>query len=120
MKNCGLRELNMIRRLFFAMLICCCLIMFLDLAAFAQWPLGKDISPGSVKSGDPSGYLTGSGRFQIFVSPNIKGHTFMIDTESGRIWIFKKDNASGDISLQRTPVDQLNDMESQRSVHPKN
>ncbi|MHB8204756.1 MAG: hypothetical protein ACYDHG_13760 [Desulfomonilaceae bacterium] len=110
----------MIRRLFFAMSIYGCLLIFFDLTAFAQWPLGKDLSPATAKSVENSGYLTGSGRFQVFVSPNIKGHTFMLDTETGRIWIFKKDNSSGDISLQRIPVDQLHDDQAHGAVHQKN
>ncbi len=110
----------MIRRLFFAMSVYGCLLIFFDLTAFAQWPLGREISPTITKSGENSGYLTGSGRFQVFVSPNVKGHTFMLDTETGRIWIFKKDNSSGDISLQRIPVDQLKENQAHGAVRPKN
>ncbi len=110
----------MIKRLFFAVSIYGCFLIFFDLTAFAQWPLGKDLSPAIVKTGENSGYLTGSGRFQVFVSPNIKGHTFMLDTETGRIWIFKKDNSSGDISLQRIPVDQLHDNQAHGAGHSKN
>ncbi|MCX5872197.1 MAG: hypothetical protein NTY51_03040 [Deltaproteobacteria bacterium] len=91
-----------------------------DVPVLAQWPLGKELPPGSTKTGESGGYLTGSGRFQVFVSPNIKGHTFMLDSETGRVWIFKKDNASGDISIQRIPVDQLNDGQVQGTTRPKN
>ncbi len=83
-------------------------ITFFCVESYAQWPLGKDTTSGSIKPAESSGYLTGSGRFQIFVSPNIKGHTFMLDAETGRLWIFKKDTASGDLSLQIIPVDKLN------------
>ncbi|MGC8603396.1 MAG: hypothetical protein ACP5VS_06900 [Desulfomonilaceae bacterium] len=110
----------MSKRLFVMMLLFFVLSISLDLMAFAQWPLGKDLSPVTVKSGESSGYLTGSGRFQVFVSPNIKGHTFMLDTETGKLWIFKKDNTSGDISLQNIPVENLNDSQSHGTVHHKN
>ncbi|MFH0957788.1 MAG: hypothetical protein V1897_03710, partial [Pseudomonadota bacterium] len=93
-------------------------IIFSCVETFAQWPLGKDTTSGSTKQQESAGYLTGSGRFQIFVSSNIKGHTFMLDAETGRIWIFKKDNTSGEMSLQRIPVDQLNESESLKSNHP--
>lgn len=74
----------------------------------AQWPLGKEMSQPSSKSPEAGMSSTVAGRHQIFVSPNIKGHTFMLDTDTGRIWIFKKDSASGDFSLQRVPVEQEN------------
>lgn len=96
------------------------IITFSCVESFAQWPLGKDTTSGSTKPQESGGYLTGSGRFQIFVSPNIKGHTFMLDAETGRLWIFKKDNASGEMTVQRIPVDQLNESESLRSNRPKN
>ncbi|MGC8658157.1 MAG: hypothetical protein ACP5U1_03700 [Desulfomonilaceae bacterium] len=102
----------MSRRLICVVSICCILMIYSESELFAQWPLGKDLAPVTAKSGEVSGYLTGSGRFQVFVSPNIKGHTFMLDTESGRIWMFKKDNASGDISLEKIPVDKLDESPS--------
>ncbi len=71
----------------------------------AQWPLGKEISPPTGKTSEAGMFSSGSGRHQIFVSPNIKGHTFMIDTETGKVWIFRKDSASGDYSLQRVTVE---------------
>jgi hypothetical protein len=77
--------------------------------AHAQWPLGREATQGSVKSGEPSGGITLTGRYQVFVSPNVKGHTFMLDTESGKVWIMKKDSASGDYSLQRIPVENVDD-----------
>ncbi|MGD9817801.1 MAG: hypothetical protein AB7V04_03780 [Desulfomonilaceae bacterium] len=71
----------------------------------AQWPLGKELPQQSLKSAESGIAVSGSGRHQIFVSPNIKGHTFMIDTDTGNIWMFKKDSTSGDYSLQRVPVE---------------
>ena len=102
----------MTKTAFFLLLVFLAPPTFLDMAAYGQWPLGKDLSAGTVKSGEAFGYLIGSGRFQVFVSPNVKGHTFMLDTETGRIWIFKKDTTSGDLSLQRIPVDQLNEIQT--------
>jgi hypothetical protein len=52
-------------------------------------------------------HVTATGRFQIFVSPQTKGYTFMLDTETGKIWILKKDGASGEFSMQRITVDQV-------------
>jgi hypothetical protein len=75
-------------------------------AAEAQWPLGRDAQQG-LKLGEPGGAVTVTGRYQIFVSPNVKGHTFMLDTDTGKVWIMKKDNTSGDFSFQRIPVDQI-------------
>lgn len=79
---------------------------FLSVESNAQWPLGKDLPQPPGKSAETGISVTGSGRHQIFISPNVKGHTFMIDTDTGKIWIFKKDNTSGDYSLQRIPVEQ--------------
>ena len=109
----------MSRQLLYSVLIGSVLVISQEFKAFAQWPLGKDLSGAPVKSGEPSGYLTGSGRFQVFVSPNVKGHTFMLDSESGRLWIFKKDNASGDISLKKIPVEKIDEL-SAGANHRKN
>ncbi len=75
--------------------------------AQAQWPWGRDMSQQIPKVGEPGATITVTGRYQIFVSPNVKGHTFMIDTDTGRVWIMKKDYATGEFSLQRIPVDQI-------------
>jgi hypothetical protein len=75
-------------------------------AAEAQWPLGRDTQQG-LKLGEPGATITVTGRYQIFVSPNVKGHTFMLDTETGKVWIMKKDSMSGDFSFQRIPVQQI-------------
>ncbi|MGB6066056.1 MAG: hypothetical protein WBG50_14745 [Desulfomonilaceae bacterium] len=75
--------------------------------AYAQWPLGRDLATQEAKSAESGPYVTTTGRFQIFVSPQAKGHTFMLDTDSGRVWIMKKDSTSGDFSLHRVPVEQV-------------
>jgi hypothetical protein len=78
--------------------------------AHAQWPLGRDAAQSaSTRSEEPHSGITVNGRFQMFVSPHVKGHTFMLDTDTGRVWIMKKDHASGDFSLQRVPVEQVED-----------
>ncbi|MBI5249694.1 MAG: hypothetical protein HY912_09380 [Desulfomonile tiedjei] len=74
--------------------------------ARAQWPLGKDLTQPETRT-ESSANVTGSGRFQIFVSPQAKGYTFMLDTETGRVWIMKKDHTSGEFSLQRVQVEQI-------------
>lgn len=59
------------------------------------------------KEMQPSPNLTTSGRFQVFTSPNIKGHTFMLDTDTGKVWVMKKDSTSGEFSLHRIVVEQV-------------
>lgn len=83
----------------------------------AQWPLGRDGAIKLPKDHESEGPVTVTGRYQVFVSPNVKGHTFMIDTETGRVWIMKKDHASGEFSLQRIPVDQV-DRDADRKSDP--
>jgi len=83
--------------------------------ARAQWPLGKDLSLQEGKSTEGSPHLTATGRFQIFVSPQAKGHTFMLDTDTGRVWIMKKDSTSGDYSLKRVPVDEVDAQQTGKS-----
>ena len=75
--------------------------------AQAQWPLGKELSVQEGKSTEGGTHVTTTGRYQIFVSPQAKGHTFMLDTDTGRVWIMKKDSTSGDFSLQRVSVEQV-------------
>jgi hypothetical protein len=74
--------------------------------ARAQWPLGRQLPqiPRASKSGP---HVTGTGRFQVFVSPHLKDQTFMIDTETGKVWIIKKDHSTGDFSLKRVPVQEV-------------
>jgi len=67
--------------------------------------------PGLKKDAERFPYVTATGRYQIFVSPHVKKHTFMLDTETGRVWIMKKDHASGDFSWKRVPVDEVDDKE---------
>jgi hypothetical protein len=87
--------------------------------AYAQWPLGREgLQESKSSEGVPS--VTGTGRFQIFVSPQAKGYTFMLDTDTGRVWIMKKDHSSGEFSLQRVPVDQVDTKEPAKSGAEKN
>ncbi len=98
-------------------------ILFLNLAmlglSHAQWPLGRDTAQQIGKSGEPGATVTLSGRYQIFISPNVKGHTFMLDTDTGRVWIMKKDNTTGDFSFQRIPVDQVDSEKKDAQVQDK-
>ncbi|HTY23399.1 MAG TPA: hypothetical protein VMC85_09740 [Desulfomonilaceae bacterium] len=87
--------------------------------AIAQWPLGRDVTQQGLKVGEPGATITVTGRFQIFVSPNVKGHTFMIDTDTGRTWIMKRDSTSGDFSFQRIPVDQIDAEQAKPAVQDK-
>jgi hypothetical protein len=80
-------------------------LVFLEVSS-AQWPLGKETAQ-MLKQGEQGSSVTITGRFQVFVSPNIKGHSFMLDTDTGRLWIFKKDNTSGEFSLHKIPVEDL-------------
>jgi hypothetical protein len=77
------------------------------LSAEGQWPLGKELAQTAVKAGESSSGITLTGRYQVFVSPNAKGHTFMIDTDTGRLWIMKKDAMSADFSMHRIPVEEV-------------
>jgi hypothetical protein len=40
----------------------------------------------------------------------------MLDTDTGRVWIFKKDHSSGDFSLKRVPVQGVEDVKASRPV----
>lgn len=100
-------------------ILICTLSAGMACPSYAQWPLGRE-GLQDAKSADGTPNVTGTGRFQIFVSPQAKGYTFMLDTETGRVWIMKKDHASGDFSLQRIPVDQVDGKESGKSgAHEK-
>ncbi|HMK37215.1 MAG TPA: hypothetical protein VK463_19230 [Desulfomonilaceae bacterium] len=82
--------------------------------AYAQWPLGRE-GLQEAKSSDGLPNVTGSGRFQIFVSPQAKGYTFMLDTDTGKVWIMKKDHTSGEFSMQRIPVEQVDSKDGAKS-----
>jgi hypothetical protein len=95
----------------------CCLAMIAG-NVHAQWPLGRESLP-ETKTESPGTSVTGTGRFQVFVTPQAKGYTFMLDTDTGRVWIMKKDSASGEFSLQRIPVDQVDSKETGKSDKDK-
>jgi hypothetical protein len=98
------------KKLMYAVLVCT-LWLAAVCPSYGQWPLGKEALQDS-KSGDPGPNVTVTGRFQIFVSPQAKGYTFMLDTDTGKVWIMKKDHASGEFSFQRIPVDQVDGKDS--------
>jgi hypothetical protein len=75
-------------------------------SAYSQWPLGKELAQTPQKA-EPGPGVTTTGRFQVFVSPNHKGYTFMLDTETGKVWTIIKDHTSGDLSLRRVPVEDV-------------
>lgn len=79
--------------------------MLLAVAAHAQWPLGRDMMPQPKIEPGPT--VTVTGRFQIFTSPYLKGDTFMLDTQSGRVWILEKDSTSGEFSMKRVRVEEV-------------
>ena len=95
------------------------LIFILSLAdlAPAQWPLGK-MPPPTVQA-KPGPNLTVTGRLQVFISPNIKDQTFMLDTDTGRVWIMKKDHSTGDFSWKRIRVEEVDDKEKGKKVTTK-
>jgi hypothetical protein len=100
-----------------AVMVILCLIIA-DLA-HAQWPLGRDVAQQTPKSSEHGDTITLTGRYQVFVSPHVKGHTFMLDTDTGRVWIMKKDSTTGDFSFQRIPVDQIDSQQAGTSVPDK-
>jgi len=83
-------------------------LVFSPLFADAEWPLGRD-APVVSKASESTPNIMFSGRYQVFVSPNIKGHTFMLDTDTGRVWMMKRDDTSGEFSLKRVPVEQVDE-----------
>ncbi|MCA1959830.1 MAG: hypothetical protein LDL33_03460 [Desulfomonile sp.] len=86
--------------------------------AEAQWPLGKDVTQLAEKAAAQPN-ITITGRFQIFVSPHIKGSTFMIDTDTGKIWIILKDHSSGDFLLKRVPVEEVDGKDFEKRSESK-
>jgi hypothetical protein len=95
------------------------LLVPVALDAEAQWPLGRDPLQPPAKESEPSLHVTATGRFQIFVSPHVKGHTFMLDTDTGRVWFLKKDHTSGDFSMQRIPVQDIETDQSGKGTEKK-
>ena len=95
------------------------LILILGLAEWApaQWPLGK--MPPTTVEAKPGPNLTVTGRFQVFISPHIKDQTFMLDTDTGRVWIIKKDHSTGNFSWKRIPVDEVDDKVKGKTVTSK-
>jgi hypothetical protein len=81
------------------------LVLLAAVVCNGQWPLGREALPGIKQEPGPT--ITVSGRFQIFTSPNVKGETFMLDTDSGRIWILKKDGTTGLFSMERVAVQEV-------------
>ncbi|MFH0822656.1 MAG: hypothetical protein V2B18_07875 [Pseudomonadota bacterium] len=74
--------------------------------AWAQWPLTRE--QGAIPKHESQwSYVTSGGRYQVVVSPHLKDHTFMLDSDTGRVWVFKKDHSSGEFSLKRIPVDEV-------------
>jgi hypothetical protein len=90
-------------------------------SAEAQWPLGNSPQP-QLKPPEPDSNLAGTGRFQVFISPNIKGHTFMLDSNTGKMWVFKKDHSTGDFYLERVKVENVDTGKSddEKTEEPNN
>lgn len=93
-------------------LVSIAIIIVLSMAAVhvaqAQWPLGRQL-PQMPKPSQPGPHLIATGRFQVFISPHLKDQTFMIDTDTGKVWIVKKDHSTGDFSLKRVPVEEVDE-----------
>lgn len=81
------------------------LVLMLTPCTWAQWPLGGEMM--RMPKSEPSPTVTVNGRFQIFTSPNEKGETFMIDTDTGKVWILEKDTTSGAFVLKRIRVEEV-------------
>lgn len=96
---------------FIVLIICMGVVAGAASVCCAQWPLGKDLAQG-LKAAEPGPTITVTGRFQMLTSPNAKGQTFMLDTDTGRVWVLKKDHTTGDLSLQRIPVDEIDGKKS--------
>ncbi|MBI5569804.1 MAG: hypothetical protein HY914_07665 [Desulfomonile tiedjei] len=97
---------------FIVLIVCAGLLFGAAQICHAQWPIGKDLAQGLGKPVEPGPTITFTGRFQMLTSPNVKGQTFMLDTDTGRVWILKKDHTTGDFSLQRIPVDEVDAQKS--------
>jgi hypothetical protein len=97
---------------FIVLIVCMGVLPGAASVCYAQWPLGKDLAQGLAKPTEPGPTITVTGRFQMLTSPNAKGQTFMLDTDTGKVWILKKDHATGEFSLQRIPVDEVDTRKS--------
>lgn len=75
-------------------------------ASMAQMPFSAPSGPSEINLG--KGVPT-TGRFQVFVSPNIDGKTFMIDSDTGKIWMVKKDHSTGALYLEKLAVEDINE-----------
>lgn len=82
------------------------ILLAMPVPSIGQWPLGRDGLQGALKT-EPSPTITVRGRFQFFTSPNVKGETFMLDTETGKVWMLKKDGATGLFILERIRVEDV-------------
>ena len=80
-------------------------LLAMPICSFGQWPLGREGIQG-LKT-EPSPTVTVRGRFQVFTSPNVKGETFMLDTDTGKVWILKKDGTTGLFALERIQVEEV-------------
>ncbi len=87
-------------------------------SALAEWPFGTE-QPKKVEKPQPWPAVTMSGRFQIFISPHLKGYTFMIDTDTGRVWEMKKDPSTGNFHLSRVLVEEVDKGKSEKSPREK-
>lgn len=80
-------------------------LLAMPICSFGQWPLGREGLQG-LKT-EPSPTVTIRGRFQVFTSPNVRGETFMLDTDTGKVWILKKDGTTGLFTLERIQVEEV-------------
>lgn len=85
--------------------------------AEAQWPLGRDAI--QLTKPEPAPTVTVNGRFQIFTSPHEKGDTFMLDTDTGKVWLLNKDKTSGEYSFKRIPVAEVDSATPEKSGKDK-
>ncbi len=87
------------------------------LPSLAQMPFSAPAGPSEISLG--KGVPT-TGRFQVFVSPNIEGKTFMIDSDTGKIWVVKKDHSTGELYLQKLTVEDINEKKKDNPETDKN
>jgi hypothetical protein len=85
--------------------------------AHAQWPPGAPEQKREKKEKKVRAMNTG--RFQVFVSPNVKGKTFMLDTETGAMWIIKKDHSTGDYDWMKMFVEGISEAKPKKASKSK-